>query len=415
MKKKSFSIFLTLVFVAFFSLKLSCQNKTNLPNIASFYNPSLTTLHPKYKLHNKAEGTSTVYSYIYLPELNFVRLGNNTFEGKIEIKYLFYESLESTYILDSASKTVVFQKTNIKESVITYFDVKPPVSKCKLIIITKDLYNSKKSLNIIDIDKENNSEQNFLLMDSETFKPVFTEYVVPNRPYKIKYNKDCDSFLVSKFLPDTTLAASPFSAINSNYTPKLDSQFYVKKLTDFTITKSGIYSFENTLNNENFTIVCFTDQFPLMTSADEMIPPLKYLCTSKEYKDINVQINKKLALDNFWLSTNKEPAIAKSLIKIYYNRVLYTNTKFTSTREGWKTDRGMIYIIFGPPEVLHIGDNYEEWIYVDGYAGKEVIFTFDRKQNDYTSNDYVLRRNISFNYYWKDAVSTWKKGNLYVF
>jgi len=39
------------------------------------------------------------------------------------------------------------------------------------------------------------------------------------------------------------------------------------------------------------------------------------------------------------------------------------NYFFTSYKPGWMTDRGMIYIVLGPPVILHKGDDFEEWIY----------------------------------------------------
>ena len=38
---------------------------------------------------------------------------------------------------------------------------------------------------------------------------------------------------------------------------------------------------------------------------------------------------------------------AKELIKNYYGRLQHANLFFTSYLEGWKTDRGMIFMIFG--------------------------------------------------------------------
>lgn len=413
MKKKYF-IFLLILFISLFSNVFS-QKSVTLPNVSSIYNPSLTTLHPRYKIYHKADDVSTVYSYFYLPELNFVRLNNDTYKAKLQVNYMFYESLEKTTILDSASKIIEFEKKYIKESVITYFDVSIPVNKCKLVIITKDLYNNNKSLTIIDVDKTPESSQNFLLMDSESFKPVFTEYVKPNRPYKAKYHKQEDSVLIIKYKPDSLTAAAPFSSLKIESSLIIDYQFYLNKLDDFSIQKKGIYKLKDEKSGSTYSIYNFGENYPEMKTAEEMILPLKYICTSKEYKDLTKEINKKLALDNFWLSTNDDPAVARSLIKIYYNRVLYSNIQFTTTREGWKTDRGMIYVVFGPPEILHIGDNYEEWIYVDGFSDRELVFIFEKKANPLSDNDYVLQRNIDYKQHWKEAVDTWRNGNLYIF
>ena len=54
---------------------------------------------------------------------------------------------------------------------------------------------------------------------------------------------------------------------------------------------------------------------------------------------------------------------ARSLIKTYYSRVEKANEMFTSHVEGWKTDRGMISIIFILQAMLE-NQNAEVWYYV---------------------------------------------------
>ena len=36
----------------------------------------------------------------------------------------------------------------------------------------------------------------------------------------------------------------------------------------------------------------------------------------------------------------------------YYGRVWYANEHFDAWQPGWETDRGMIYILFGPPDEI---------------------------------------------------------------
>jgi len=38
------------------------------------------------------------------------------------------------------------------------------------------------------------------------------------------------------------------------------------------------------------------------------------------------------------------------LMDEYYKRVSYANENFDGWKDGWETDRGMIYILFGPPD-----------------------------------------------------------------
>jgi hypothetical protein len=53
----------------------------------------------------------------------------------------------------------------------------------------------------------------------------------------------------------------------------------------------------------------------------------------------------------------------------YYRRIEFANTNFTSYIEGWRTDRGMVYITLGPPNDIerHPFESeskpYEIWSY----------------------------------------------------
>ena len=54
---------------------------------------------------------------------------------------------------------------------------------------------------------------------------------------------------------------------------------------------------------------------------------------------------------------------ARELIRIYYTRILYSNYYFTSYKEGWRTERGMIYTIYGPPDKVYKTSDGESWGY----------------------------------------------------
>ena len=56
-------------------------------------------------------------------------------------------------------------------------------------------------------------------------------------------------------------------------------------------------------------------------------------------------------IEQFWARRDLDPTTADNEYKIeHYRRVMYSNEKFTAGIAGWKSDRGMIYIRFGPPD-----------------------------------------------------------------
>jgi len=59
-------------------------------------------------------------------------------------------------------------------------------------------------------------------------------------------------------------------------------------------------------------------------------------------------------IEQFWLRRDPTPGTPENEHKEeHYRRVQYANDHFGSTVPGWKTDRGRIYIVFGPPDERH--------------------------------------------------------------
>ena len=82
---------------------------------------------------------------------------------------------------------------------------------------------------------------------------------------------------------------------------------------------------------------------------------------------------------------------ARGLIRTYYSRVEFANKLFTCHLEGWKTDRGLISIIFGPPNYISNNKNMEVWNYGDENNINALKFIFEKKMNPFSSNDFVLK------------------------
>lgn len=56
-------------------------------------------------------------------------------------------------------------------------------------------------------------------------------------------------------------------------------------------------------------------------------------------------------IEQFWYRRDAISETSENEFKIeHYRRILYANEKFTAGIPGWKTDRGRIYIKFGPPD-----------------------------------------------------------------
>jgi len=109
-----------------------------------------------------------------------------------------------------------------------------------------------------------------------------------------------------------------------------------------------------------------------INNVDEALDQMRYIVTDKEYKLVKKSKRKEREklFYQFWDDRDPTPGtITNELMDQYYYRVKYSNEKFAGFLPGWKSDMGMIYILFGPPDDMQrsFGQNsrytYETWYY----------------------------------------------------
>lgn len=178
------------------------------------------------------------------------------------------------------------------------------------------------------------------------------------------------------------------------------------------LQKEGLYFLQSdTSANTGMGLLLRNNYYPRPSTLKELIEPLVYI-TSKEEKQKLNEITDKKSFDSFWLELTSSPERAKILIKSYYDRVTWANQVFTSFKEGWKTDRGMIYIIFGAPSKLIKLKDQEEWIYEEGGGAARIRFIFVKSPSVFSENYYVLVRKKSYDAAWFRTVDLWRKSRF---
>ena len=68
-------------------------------------------------------------------------------------------------------------------------------------------------------------------------------------------------------------------------------------------------------------------------------------------------------IEQFWERRNPTPGAANKFKEEHYRRIAYANEHFASGVPGWQTDRGHIYILYGPPDELEVHPHREDWLY----------------------------------------------------
>jgi GWxTD domain-containing protein len=91
-----------------------------------------------------------------------------------------------------------------------------------------------------------------------------------------------------------------------------------------------------------------------------------YIITNEEraaFKKLSTDDERESFIENFWERRNPNPGSPENEYKEeYYRRIAYANEHYASGIPGWKTDRGRIYIMYGPADEVDShpsGGSYE--------------------------------------------------------
>lgn len=142
--------------------------------------------------------------------------------------------------------------------------------------------------------------------------------------------------------------------------------------------------------------------YPAIQSAREMARPLVYLMGRDEYEElleISDPDSLKNEIDRFWLRNVGNMSKAKQVIQMYYQRVEEANKQFSNFKEGWKTDTGMIYVLFGPPWYVERHVDQMQWFYSYNRQDPEYSYNFFQpkmRNRYYPFYHYLLRRSNSY-------------------
>ena len=174
----------------------------------------------------------------------------------------------------------------------------------------------------------------------------------------------------------------------------------------------GLYLSENKNKNkrEYFTLKLVDESFPAYTSYTDLLPPLYYIADKNEQETLIANTNPRKVFETFWLSHIQSPEKARLAIKKYYQHVHLANEFFTTYKDGWKTDQGMVYILFGTPDKVYRKKRKEIWIYENEDEKTKIQFTFVRKYGLFNSSEYKLKRPKRYAGDWYRAKDLWRKG-----
>ena len=229
---------------------------------------------------------------------------------------------------------------------------------------------------------------------------IFDPYVNLNKPFTIQGFADGESLLVSYYSTVFPTAAPAFSEgqarVNQAIVP--DSIFRVTDAQQTSFAKKGLYLVQKDTASMEGLAFRAEEGYPKFKHLQDLVGPFMYVCAKDEYDRLRMAGDDKKKFDKNVLAITRDAERAREFMKTYFSRAEFANHLFTSYKEGWKSDRGMIYLIYGPPSRVFKFIDREVWSY-----GK-TEFTFTRSSTLFDPDNYVLIRNKKYATEWYEKV-----------
>ena len=378
---------------------------------------SLIAIQSKYLLKDTTQ--TKVYLYVDafkgknpITPADFIRLYN--------LNYVIYSDYGTRDRLGYGN--VKLDSSNVSQAgqkIVIAYDIKSPDKEYGVLLSEISQTGTlKKVLNDLTIKfKKQGVNETYGVYTASSSQPLQRHYINSNEPFTLKKaSSGSEQLHVYYYNHDFEAAGSPMNIAPKNVSKSLevDSSFTISSDQQITFTKEGLYNiFADTTQSEGLGVLVVNERFPKMTRPQNLLGPLLYMSTNNEINEIKKAEDYKKALDKYWLTLmNGNAPLAQQSIRSFYGRVEEANQLFTTYKEGWKTDKGMIYIVLGPPDKVQRSKDREVWTYDQRGNAQNVNFTFNRKNNQFVDDHYELVRYAEYQPIWYPVVEAWRNGSI---
>lgn len=260
------------------------------------------------------------------------------------------------------------------------------------------------------------SPERMFLLEGENNVPAIGEYYYTDQPFRLlnSGNKKEDSVSFAFYTLNFGPAPRPYHTIEQNYDRMISEPEFTGTMLigeEQKLDQEGVIVFSSNKEIPGcFSYLIKSSHYPAIGKAEELLEPLRYITSDTEFDLIKGSDDPKIAIDSFWLNIGGSIEYSRMLIKHYYGRVEFANKFFTTYKEGWKTDKGMVFIMFGKPDIVVRYGDVEEWQY-DRLINKDFLtFTFYKQPFLLSSDHFELNRSEKYRKIWDSMIDNWRKG-----
>jgi GWxTD domain-containing protein len=260
------------------------------------------------------------------------------------------------------------------------------------------------------------SASNFLIFNRSGARPLYSPFARPGDTVSVRSLTLQDQpIFFEQYLQDYPPALPPMATtanvLLGGQQPKPIARYTLKPNTQIVLASPGIYVLStDTAKDPGQTFVVAPYRYPDLSRASELVTPLTYITTRAERAKLISAKYPRKEVEKFWLDVSGGKNQARRLISAYYSNVEFANAWFTDYKEGYKTDRGMVYIVFGKPSKVLRTANKEEWHYEERSPTPELRFIFEKRASPLGGPSWQLIRNPDYDRFWYAVVDQWRKG-----
>ncbi len=206
--------------------------------------------------------------------------------------------------------------------------------------------------------------------------------------------------------------APAFSTTQAKVAKKInpDSTFIVNGTSPVTLYGKGLYLAQQDTSSVEGISFRVEEDYPKLGKLESLVGPLIYICTKQETEKLKQAGSDKKKFDQTILTITGNAERARKFMRNYFKRVEQANIYFSSYKEGWRTDRGMIYIIFGLPDEVYFFGEREVWEYKNETI--KIRFQFIKSPTVFDPDNYVLIRDKKFTKPWYVMVDLWRQARF---
>ncbi|NLH52905.1 MAG: GWxTD domain-containing protein [Bacteroidales bacterium] len=328
-----------------------------------------------------------------------VRRGPDDVVRTVRLSFGVFTDFKPSEIIDTLSVRFTYPLANPGKKPMEKIKLKAPWGKMYQLWIRPE----GQATRFYRIDRSNSQADAEWLLTDEKGNPILNPEDFVIQPFIIQPTElSGNTILIRRLEINACQPAPPFVETEMRCKPSISTVGQLSlngsKTHPVILPRGGIYLVQADTSREGGKYLSITDEKMLDLIT---LYALRFITTQEEYSEL---MEEKTDPWEFWESVAGSTQRAVQLSSAFRKSVVEACKLFSEDLPGALTDRGMIYLVFGPPAIVVTDHTIETWKYLPGETSQTLVFDFDIHRSRLGINHYQLRRKSFYREPWLQAV-----------